>query len=279
MTKKNNAPFVIKAILIRFFVVLFLLLTFMPLYIMIINSLKTRVQILDSILIPSFGNLQFSNYASAFNAIIPYVLNSIMVTLAAAAGVVFLSVLSGYAFGRFHFKGKKLFFTLILVNMMIPSLLTLVPNFFIISNIIPLYDTPFALIVPYIVGGQVMGIFLARGFVEQLPSSLFEAAKLDGATEMQTFFKVAVPLLVPVISTIAVLNVINTWNEIVWPNLVIDTDRFKTIPQGLLAFNSFFGNDYGRIFAGYVIASVPLLIFFLINMKGFMNSLTEGAIK
>ena len=102
---------------------------------------------------------------------------------------------------------------------------------------------------------------------------------MDGINEFQSFLYIAMPLIRTILTTVSILALLNFWNDIVWPMLVIDRDALKTIPLGLLAFNQQQGANKGALFAGYILASLPLLVYFLLNMRNFMDSLSEGAIK
>ena len=256
---------------------IFLLLTLVPVYVMIVNSFKTPNQMLDGVLFFSFP-LHFSNYVDAFKRIFDYIWNSVTIAVVATVGITLISAITGYAFGHFEFRGKKILFALIIVNMMIPAVLTLVPSYLVVVKI-GLYDTHFALILPYFATGSVMGIYLVRGFVEQLPKSVFEAAKIDGVSEFRCFTSIAMPLIKTILTTVSILALLNVWNDIVWPMLVLEDNALKTIPLGLLEFNQQQGANKGALFAGYILASVPLLIYFVLNLRNFMDSLVEGAIK
>ncbi len=266
-----------KHIVVNIILAVFLLFTLIPVYVMIVNSFKTQNQLLDNVLWFSFP-LYFRNYADAFNRIFPYIWNSVTISVVATGGITVLAGLTGYAFGHFEFKGKKILFTLIIVNMMIPSVLTLVPSYLVVVNL-HLYNTQFALVLPYLATGSVMGIYLVRGFVEQLPKSVFEAAKIDGINEFQCFVYIGMPLIKTILTTVSILALLNVWNDIVWPMLVLDSDSIKTIPLGLLEFNQQQGTNKGALFAGYILASVPLLLYFVFNLRSFMDSLVEGSIK
>ncbi len=266
-----------KHIVVNIILAVFLLFTLIPVYVMIVNSFKTQNQLLDNVLWFSFP-LYFRNYADAFNRIFPYIWNSVTVSVVATGGITVLAGLTGYAFGHFEFKGKKILFTLIIVNMMIPSVLTLVPSYLVVVNL-HLYNTQFALVLPYLATGSVMGIYLVRGFVEQLPKAVFEAAKIDGINEFQCFIYIGMPLIKTILTTVSILALLNVWNDIVWPMLVLDSDSIKTIPLGLLEFNQQQGTNKGALFAGYILASVPLLLYFVFNLRSFMDSLVEGSIK
>lgn len=272
--KKVN---LVRGIVCRTVLVIFLAFTLLPAWVMIVNSFKTPNQLLDGVLWFAFP-LNFGNYAEAFNKIAPYIWNSVSISVVSTVGITLIAALTGYAFGHFEFKGKNILFAFIMVNMMIPSVLTLVPSYLVVVTL-GLYDTQFAVLLPYLGGGAVMGIYLVRGFVEQLPKAVFEAAKIDGASEFKTFVFIAMPLLGTILTTVSILALLNAWNDIVWPMLVLDSDRLKTIPLGLIQFNQQQGANKGAMFAGYILTSLPLLSYFVLNLKSFMNSLTEGAVK
>lgn len=275
----NNAKKagIVRGISCRAVLIVFLALTLLPVWVMIVNSFKTPNQLLDGVLWFSFP-LHFENYADAFEKIAPYIWNSVSVSVVSTVGITFIAALTGYAFGHYEFKGKNFLFSLIMVNMMVPSVLTLVPSYLVVVNL-RLYDTQFAVLLPYLGGGSVMGIYLVRGFVEQLPSAVFEAAKIDGTSEFKIFALIAMPLLGTILTTVSILALLNAWNDIVWPMLVLDSDRLKTIPLGLIQFNQQQGANKGAMFAGYILTSLPLLAYFTLNLKSFMDSLTEGAVK
>lgn len=275
--KKAKKVNLVRGIVCRTVLVIFLAFTLLPAWVMIVNSFKTPNQLLDGVLWFAFP-LNFGNYAEAFNKIAPYIWNSVSISVVSTVGITLIAALTGYAFGHFEFKGKNILFAFIMVNMMIPSVLTLVPSYLVVVTL-GLYDTQFAVLLPYLGGGAVMGIYLVRGFVEQLPKAVFEAAKIDGASEFKTFVFIAMPLLGTILTTVSILALLNAWNDIVWPMLVLDSDRLKTIPLGLIQFNQQQGANKGAMFAGYILTSLPLLSYFVLNLKSFMDSLTEGAVK
>lgn len=273
MTNKKRTADIICTIVLS----VFLVFTLIPVYVMIVNSFKTQNQLLDNVLWFSFP-LYFKNYADAFHRIFPYVWNSVTIAVVSTLGITMIAALTGYAFGHFEFKGKNFFFTLIIINMMIPGILTLVPSYLVVVRL-KLYNTQFALLFPYLATGSIMGIYLVRGFVEQLPKTIFEAAKIDGINEMQCFVYIGMPLVKTILTTVSILALLNVWNDIVWPMLVLDSDNIQTIPLGLLEFNQQQGANKGALFAGYILSSLPLLAYFVLNLRSFMDSLVEGAIK
>ena len=258
--------------------VVFLVLTFVPLAIMVTMSFRNNGQIYAN-----FWGLPdpwlFSNYVQGFTSVVHYAVNSVADSLASVALIVVLSSLSGYVFARHRFPGKEVLYLLILGLLMIPGILTLIPAF-VLTHQLGIWNTPLALILPWTAGGQVLGIFLCRSFIASLPEELFEAGRIDGAGEFQLWYKVAVPLSWPILMTIAILSMVGNYNDFIWPLLVISSDSLQVISVGLTQFTTAHGvTDYGPQMAAYVVASVPLLIVFLFGMKYFIQGITSGAIK
>ena len=142
-----------------------------------------------------------------------------------------------------------------------------------------LINTRWALILPYIASGQVFAIFILRSFIAGLPEDLFEAARIDGAGELSILRTVVVPLSMPILGTIAIMNILSVWNDYVWPYIVISDDAKRTLTIGLQVFRGQYGSSYGPMMAGYVLASLPLLLLFLFTMKQFIQGATSGTLK
>jgi ABC-type glycerol-3-phosphate transport system permease component len=162
--------------------------------------------------------------------------------------------------------------------MMVPPVLTLIPTFILVKNM-GLADNLLGLILPYMASGQVIAIFIMRGFFAGLPQEIFDAALVDGASDWQIFWNIGLPLIRPVLATIAILETLVTWNDYVWPAVVLTNDQLRTLTLGLVFFQSRHVTYWGPLMAGYVIASLPLLILFLFTMRYFIEGLTTGALK
>jgi len=253
------------------------LLTFYPFVFMIMTSFKSLKQYYANVWLPAWP-VHLENYAQAWQAVAPYMLNSIVVTVASTIGVVVVSCLAAFAFARMSFPGREILYYLVIFLLMVPAVLTLVPTFLLIKNV-GLMDTLWALILPYIAAGQVLAIFIMRSFFASLPEELFEAARVDGASEFWVFLNIAVPLVRPVLVTIAILQVLSSWNDYLWPFLVLKSDALKTLVVGLVGFEGRFTTNYGPLMAGYAIASIPLLILFFVAMRSFIEGLSQGALK
>jgi ABC-type glycerol-3-phosphate transport system permease component len=175
---------------------------------------------------------------------------------------------------------------------MAPGVLTLIPTFALVKAIqIPLLrlgpltlgpfellNTHWALILPYISGGQIFGILLCRGFFESLPEGLFEAARLDGATEGDVYLRIALPLYYPILATIAIMTTLSVYNDYIWPLVVISDSNLQTFSVGITRFAGEFNLDYGPTLAGCALGSLPLLLF-AFGMRYFIQGITAGALK
>ena len=168
----------------------------------------------------------------------------------------------------------------ILVVMMIPYNMLLIPNYTLIRNF-HLLNSYWAMILPYIEGQQIFGIVLARAFFSSLPMEMFEAAKIDGASEFQTYSRIALPLSVPTLITVGITSIISMYNDYIWPTLVMTTgDKMKTFCQ--IVYNNCAGNgtsDFGMTTAAFVIGTLPLLILTLSCLKYYLQGMLQGAVK
>ena len=178
------------------------ILTYIPFWILIVTSLKSLTQFYHSFWLPSFP-LQWSNYAEAWAVVHIYLVNSFIVTVVTVLGVLAVSSLSAFAFARYNFPGRTFLFYVFIALLMVPFILTLVPEFVWIHQL-GLINTRWGLILPYISGQQVFAIFLLRGFMASLPEELFEAARMDGAGMVRCFWSIVVPLCRPILSVVTI---------------------------------------------------------------------------
>lgn len=266
------------AAVLRHLVLLVLVaLTLYPVYQMVITSFKDNPQFYSNFLSLSWP-LHLSNYSVAWEVVNQYILNSIIVTAATVILVVIFSALAAYAFARMQFVGKELLYYLIIALLMIPPILTLIPQFILVKNF-NMLDSWWALILPYTSGGVAFSIFVLRAFLSTLPDELFEAAHLDGASELQVFWYLGLPLIRPAVSTVAILQMLNTWNDYIWPSVVLFSNHLFTLPLGLVAFQGRYANNLGPLTAGYTIASIPMILLFAVATRSFMEGLTQGGLK
>lgn len=255
------------------------LLTFYPFIFLIISSFKSTPDFIHNFWgLPDPAVL--ANYRDAWSRVSPYVSNSVVVSVSSMIGVLFIGSVSAFVFARYSFPGKEIFFFAILALLMIPGILTLVPTFLLVKNF-GLLNTFWALILPYIAGGQIFGIFVLRSFIASLPEELYESARLDGASMWHLYSRITIPLSKPILVTIAIMNILSTWNDYIWPLVTIPDGAKWTVSVGIVSFGSSYSGsqNYGPMFAGYVIASIPLIILFMFTMRYFIAGLTSGALK
>lgn len=216
---------------------------------------------------------------TAWRLVRPYLLNSLIVSTLTALGVCLLGSAAAYIFARYRFMGRDALFMVFLATMMVPGVLTLVPSFMLVREL-GLMNTYWAMILPYIAGGQVFAIFVFRSFFSGLPEELFESARMDGAGHLSIYYNIVLPLSKPVFSVVIIMNVLGTWNNFLWP-FVTNTDGSKhVIASGLFTLaRSGDGSNLSTMYSGYAFSSIPLLILFLFATKPFMSGITRGALK
>lgn len=255
-----------------------LALTFYPVVLLLLFSVKNNTQFYTKRFTLSLP-FYLQNFADAWSSgIATYMANSTFYAVVAVVLTLSAAALSAYAFARMRFIGKELLFYLVLGLLMIPGVLTLVPSFVLMIDL-NLLNTRWALWLPYAAGGQAFAIFVLRTFFAGLPEELFESARIDGAGEFTILRKITAPLSKPILGTLALLQVYGIWNDLVWPLTVITDPKLKTVMVGLLTFTDQFRTEFGPLYAGYVIASIPLIVLFAFTSGLFIQGLTSGAIK
>lgn len=252
-------------------------LTFLPFYFLIITSFKNMSQMQHHFMTPTLP-LQWQNYVVAFKQLSKYFWNTVLITGISVPAVLLVSSMSAFVFARYSFPGRTVLFYTIISLLMVPFILTLVPAFVWIKQL-GLLNTYWALIFPYVAGGQVFAIYLLRSFFATIPNDIFDSATVDGANIFQTYWRIALPLTTPMLSVVAIVNTLNVWNDYIWPLVTLQQDNMRTITIGLRYFQGQFQINYGPLFAGYILGSLPLLILFLVAMRPFVSGLTSGAIK
>jgi ABC-type glycerol-3-phosphate transport system permease component len=271
-TVRHDAPLhVILAILA--------IITFYPLIFTVFTSLKDNSQFYSTFWGPAFP-LHWSNYLDAWRRLDDSIINTIIVGVVSALGVTFLGSLAAYVFARHTFPGRDFLFLAILALLMIPGVLTLIPTFLLVKDM-GLLNTYWVLILPYIAGGQAFAIFVLRSFIASQPEEIFESARIDGANEFTIYARITLPMAKPILGTLAILSLLSTWNDYIWPSVTLRNPQLWTISLQLVSFSSQWASlqQYGPMFAGYVIASIPLFILFVFTMRLFIEGLASGAIK
>ena len=279
--KKARVKNTLLKFLIYVLLVIWAIVVLFPFYWMILTSLKSYGSY-NSEYIPKFfiSNPTLENYVEAFSAV-PlgrYFLNTIIFTCITTFLMLIVVVLAAFAFSRLNFRGKNLTFTAFLSLMMIPNELVIITNFVTITNL-GLRNTFTGLILPSVT--SIFYIYLLKENFEQIPDSLYKAAKVDGTSDLKYLFKVMIPICKPTIVTIVILKVIECWNLYVWPRLITDNEMYYLVSNGIqeIRENGFGRENIPAMMAAVVVISIPLIILFLIFHKKIMEGVSRGGTK
>ncbi len=224
-------------------------------------------------------NASLDNFSRLFQQARDYwgwAANSLLITLAITLFHIFFDTLSGYAFAKKRFPGRTIFFWLILSTLMIPPQVTLVPLYIVVQNL-NLSNSLWAVILPG--WANVFGIFLMRQYIQTLPTELEEAARIDGCSEPGVFWRIILPLAQPAIGALAIFTFVRYWNDFLWPSMVLIKSSSYTLPVGVASLQSEFSTDFGLIFSGAALAALPMIVFFLLFQRFFLEGVRMGAVK
>ena len=262
---------------------LFAAITLYPLLLVVSTALKDPQDLLSSpfSLFSSFRwqNLQDAWTIGEFGT---FFWNSVLVTAPTVLGVVALSTMAGYAFGRLSFPGRSLLFFTFLLGLMIPFTSVMIPLFYQLRDM-GLLGTLSAVVLSGVGGvagyGLPLGVFLMRAFFQDLPNDLAEAARVDGANEWQVFLRVMLPLSAPGIAVLAVLVFFQSWNQFLLPFLYLPGEENRVLASGLYFFATGRTQDFQLIASGSLIMVVPVLVIYMLFQRQFVKGVTAGALK
>jgi len=265
------------------FSVLAVLMLF-PLFALFLASLKPATELFRYGLNVrlDFDIMSLHNYRSIFSGkggaehYFVWYKNSVLITVIFTLISLLLSSMVGYGLAMYRFKGRGLIFTLVLVVMMIPVEIILLPLYKLTVGL-KLINTIWGIILPFAVAP--MPIFFFRQFALGLPKDFMDAGRIDGCTEYGIFFRIMVPLMAPAFGSITILQAMNSWNNFLWPLIVLRTTEQFTLPIGLASFVSPLGSNYEALIAGAVLAILPILLLFLFFQRYFIEGLTVGGVK
>ena len=279
MTEKKSAS--LSRVLIYVFLVIWAVIVLVPFYWMVLTSVKSFASY-NSEYIPRFFTTEptLQNYADAFTTV-PlgrYFLNTLIFTVATTGLMMLVIVPASFAFARLEFKGRNLVFALFLSLMMIPTELVIITNYVTIVNW-NLRNTYLGLILPSVT--SVFYIYLLKENFEAIPDELYQAAKVDGTSDLKYLVKVMIPICQPTVVTIIILKVIECWNSYVWPRLITYDANYYLVSNGIQEIRE---NGFGRentpaMMAAVVVISVPLIVLFLIFRKKIMAGVSRGGTK
>ncbi len=269
-------------LIIYAFLILGVVISITPFVWMVMTSLMSLGEAQGIRWIPSA--LHFENYVEAWNeaTFSEYFTNSVIITLITLSGELTFSVLAAYAFARIKFPARDAIFGLLLSTIMIPFMVTIIPNFLTVTWLgrigpIKWINNWPALAVPYM--GSVFSIFLLRQFFTQIPDELYDAARIDGAGHLRFLWTVVLPLSKAPIMVIIVLSFIGSWNSLAWPMLVTNSPEWRPIALGLAQFVEEAGQRLNLMMAGATITIIPILVIYFITQKQFTESIARSGLK
>lgn len=202
--------------------------------------------------------------------------NSILITSLFTTLSLFFSSLVGYGLAMYQFKGRNLIFTLVLFILMVPLEILMLPLYRLMIAV-GLVNTFAGVVFPFMV--SPLGIFFFRQYASGIQRDYMDAGRIDGCSEYGLYFKIMAPLMTPAFGAMAILLGMRSWNEFVWPLIVLRTNEMFTIPIGLAGLMSPYGNNYDLLISGAVLAVIPIIILFALNQKSFIAGLTAGGVK
>ena len=222
--------------------------------------------------------LTLENYRQLFGSVGMgrYLLNSLLVAVLASALSVVFNVMAGYAFAKLRFRGRDTLFRALLGALVIPGQVAMLPLFLMLKEM-GLVNSYAGALVPML--ASVFGIFLVRQFARGIPDDLLEAARIDGAGEWRIFVTIVVPMLAPVIATLAIFSFLGSWNDFMWPLIVLTDDSLHTLPIALAGLAREHVQDGELMMAGSVVTVLPVLLLFVVLQRHYMAGLMAGSVK
>ena len=255
-----------------------------PFLMVVINSLKQKRDIIKSPFswLFTIKGLSFDNFVKAFTQMdFPSAFgNSLVITVSATILVTILATMLAYYIVRNNNQISKITFALMVASMIIPFQAIMIPLVSIYGGTLNILNHRVTLIFMHTGFSMSMSVFMFHGFIkENVPMALEEAAYIDGCTHGQTFFKIVMPLLKPVISTMVMLNSMAFWNDFLLPSLVLTDKKLLTLPLSTYSFYGTYSADYGTIMAGLLLCVIPILILYIVLQKQIIGGVVAGAVK
>lgn len=268
----------INKILLYFGLIIGIIISIFPFYWMFVGSTNHTSKMFTNPPTLTFGD-QFTTNLTNLNSSVGIwrvLFNSLFVSVMYVVLALTVCTLAAYALSKFHFKGRNLIFMLFMLSMMIPTQATIIPLFRLMSNL-DLLNTYFVLIAPQLC--LPFAIFLMRQNFLSFPDALIEAARIDGAGELRIFLRIVLPAMKPALAATSIYLFMMSWNNFMWPLIVTTSSDMYTFPVALSSLVGFSIIDYGQIMVGISIATIPIIIFFLLLQKHFIAGMLGSAVK
>jgi len=252
---------------------------FYPIFLMLITSLKENREIFTRPFnLPQTFNLD--NYIQLFKVsnYLVYFRNSIIVTIVSLLIILALSSLASYALAKYKFVGNRFLYFYFIAGLIVPIKLGTIGIIRTMLNL-HIFDTLAALIIVYVAMGIPFGVFVLTDFIRLIPEELSNSARIDGCSEPKIFFRIILPLLRPALAAVAIINFIPIWNDFWFPLVLVRSDNAKTIPLATALLYGQYETNFGLVFSVLAMASLPVIIFYLIMSRQFIKGLSSGALK
>ena len=251
-----------------------------PFVFIVFTSFKANSTVMGSSAFSPPTSLEWANYAAAWarGRFSTTVFNSAVITIIKVPLGLFISAMAAYALSRIRLPAGRAIFLLVLFGTMLPFQVMLAPIFTLVNQF-GLINTKVGIILPYLAFGVPYQVFILHGFFNEVPKELSEAALVDGASHFTIFRRIFLPLSLPVLAALLILDFVATWNEFAMALVILQDNSTWTLPLGLMSFQSQFQSDYGQLNAAIVMTVLPAAIVYLIFQRYFLSGLTSGAIK
>jgi ABC-type glycerol-3-phosphate transport system permease component len=254
--------------------------TLLPFFYIMVSSLKTTAELRQTP--PDFFPKKptFEHYTTILTdekiPLAQNLFNSIFVSLTRVAITLFTSSYAGFIFAKYHFKGKNLAFGIILIQIMIPFQVVMIPNYLLTVKL-GLIDSLWALIIPAFI--DAYGIFMMKQFIEAMPTELMDAARIDGASEFGIYSKIILPQMGPPLASLGIFTFMSTWNDYLWPLIVLTSPEKRTIPLLVVWFQTQHVSNQGLVLAASILTLLPIFIVYIFLQRWIVDQATSSAFK
>ena len=278
MDNRNVSAFT-KA-LIYLIMILFTVLTVYPIFWLVVQSFKTNTAYLTLNKLALPVNWYTGNYPFVWiqGNFFTFFKNSVIYAVITVVVVVVLSNMAGFAFAKIPSRATKWLHGVFIVGILLTLQSILIPLFLMV-NAAGIYNTRWAVLIPYVALGLPMGVYLCTDFIKSIHNELLESARIDGANFMTIFARIVFPMCAPVSVTLAIITFTGTWNEFILMNLMTATDKYKAIPAAVGRYSGALGSDYGKLFTSLTVALIPILVFYMIFRNQITKGVAAGAVK
>jgi len=261
-------------------VIVFTILAIYPIFWLVVNSFKTTQEYMLASKLDLPTKWFFKNYSIAWKDanFSLLTLNSVFYTGVTVVSIIILSFMAGFAFAKLPSKITPILHSSFVVGVLVTIQCIMVP-LFIMIRAVGLYNTRLGVLIPYIGIGLPLAVYLATEYIKGIPDEVIESARIDGAKYLRIFSRIILPMAAPVVTTVAILTTTGTWNEFMLINILVSSDRFKSLPIGINMFSGSLATDYGKQFAALVIGMTPMIVFYAIFRKQITKGVSAGAVK